>query len=121
MLAPERLKQSNTEREFKQVKNGKNGNSTDQCRRPPVLGGIQASQAESSPIDFYLLQKVFKLFHAALGPSEAALRVTQVGHYESVLPGTMSGTRAAQITRRRRSVVHTTEPVDDGKGVNLNV
>ena len=57
----------------------------------------------------YLLKKVFELLDAALGPAEAALGVTQVGHDESVLPRAVSRARPAQVTWRRRAVVDAAE------------
>lgn len=60
-----------------------------------------------------LLKEMLELFHAALGPAEAALRMTQVRHNEPILPRTVSGPGAAQVTWRWRAVVDTAESMND--------
>lgn len=55
------------------------------------------------------LEKVLELLDTALGPAKSALRVTQIGHDESVLPGTVRCSWAAQVAWRRRSVVDAAE------------
>lgn len=60
----------------------------------------------------FSVEKVLELVHAALGPSKAALGVTQVRHDEPIFPRAVSGARTTQVAWRRRTVVDTAKSVD---------
>jgi len=49
--------------------------------------------------------------HAARWPPESFFRVPQIAHDVSVFPATFLRSRSAQIGRRRRTVVHRTQPI----------
>lgn len=56
------------------------------------------------------LEEVVEALHRAGGPSEAPLRVTQIGHDVAILPATPLGARSAQVAGRWRTVVHRSQP-----------
>ena len=58
----------------------------------------------------YLLEEMVELLDGAVGPPESLGGVPQVAHDEAVLPATLPGARAAQVGRRRRTVVHSAQP-----------
>lgn len=49
--------------------------------------------------------------HAARRPPETLFRVPQIAHDVSVFPAALLCARSAQISRRRRTVVHSAQPV----------
>lgn len=55
--------------------------------------------------------------HAARRPPETLLRVPQIAHDVSVFPAALLRARSAQVSRRRRSVVHGAQPVEQNKTV----
>jgi len=56
------------------------------------------------------LQEVVEALHRAGGPSEAPLRVTQIGHDVAILPATPLGSWSTQVTGRWRTVMHRSQP-----------
>ena len=58
----------------------------------------------------YSLQEVVELLDCAVGPPESLGGVPQVAHDEAVLPPALARPRAAQVRRRRGTVVHGAQP-----------
>lgn len=50
--------------------------------------------------------------HAARRPPESFFRVPQIAHDVSVFPAAFLRARSAQVSRRRRSVVHCAQPAE---------